>query len=375
MFPLRVAHDRFFPRGSGEKLARTTGCAETPRAALVSGDKPAQVNTMGDDEQRWRFYDFGVTQYVWDTTTGDTYKTFGRSSLFANQGPFTFELCGGRPKVVPLEGGGSCHYLDVHSNWIVRVMATDGLRQTLLQRKGCGEKPAAWMEDLQPQRVSKALVIPLPGGFKSFKGCFFWYDVPSDCSGIHISVRLEFSWLVEYIFGTNRAGECHKYAKKLRDELHNLHGWSEGHVLESSKSQKRKRPGEDRARQLDSVQGEPSWAVSMVAVFHFLSMLYCNQKWKLPCGRDCIKALLQTLLLWPLGDDRSIAFSSTRGGCDTFLTGTTVDYRILDESEITSAAERGETTATMGRRIKRTIGSSLCSKCPVIACCLRHFTR
>ena len=311
------------------------------------------MENVGD---RWRFYDFGTLQYVCDTWSGETFKVFGSSSMFADEGPFYFEVEDGRPKLVPLEGVGDgvTHFLDEHSSWDVSTMQTDdGQLQTMIQHKTCGDKPGVLIDAMQREKCSKALLIPLGCQFKPFKARCFLYGAPTLLGDIHVSVRFDFPWLVAYIFGPANIKRCHQYAQWLRRSVEEL-GWASEHVTDSVLARKKRSLDVDETHDvIDSRESGTGWSVSICGALHFLNKVMASKKWRIHCGRACLRQLMESLLLWPLDGQRAIAWRCVRSDCEVLIQGTTVDFDVLYASESERPNENGEKPVARGRPNKR----------------------
>ena len=111
--------------------------------------------------------------------------------------------------------------MDDHSSWNATHLQTDDDDEfhTVLRNTTCGDKPAMWHEDMQRHMTSKALVLPAHGGHAPFKARFLLHHAPSYCGRFLIAVRMEFTRLVDYVFGPNLTDKTSVYVAKLRNLL------------------------------------------------------------------------------------------------------------------------------------------------------------
>ena len=119
---------------------------------------------MESDPPRWRFWDFGSTQFVQDTLSGESLCAHGQGAVFTD-GPFKFVSYDNKPMLVGLEGGDEHCALHAVDEAMVNVVTIekDGEFEDHIYKvsQRCGDKPARPLRDLQIEKTCTIWRSPL----------------------------------------------------------------------------------------------------------------------------------------------------------------------------------------------------------------------
>ena len=186
--------------------------------------------------------------------------------------------------------------------------------------------------------VRKDVKLPVSGYADTFQAVFTWRAVPAKCGDKPVSLWIDFTWLLSWVYGKKGCDKAYRHVQALKEYLNSV-GLDESHVADSRRSQTRKvrRTGPEDSSAKTCVSSE--WCISMMAAILFLDRVAFDDRLgkkrlddTTPSSRA--QALLSTFLEWPRHGESDLAFDFRRTGCQLILRGSTVDHATLKQSEI-----------------------------------------
>ena len=118
--------------------------------------------------------------------------------------------------------------------------------------------------------VRKDVKLPVSGYADTFQAAFTWRAVPAKCGDKPVSLWIDFTWLLSWVYGKKGCDTAYKHVQSLKNYIDSV-GLDESHVADSRRSQmsrKSRRTGPEVSSAKTCVSSE--WCISMMAAILFL---------------------------------------------------------------------------------------------------------
>jgi hypothetical protein len=219
--------------------------------------------------RRWSLRDFGNLQFLWDSFSGEYIKVHGPGAV-TEDGPWQLVQSENCSELVSIGceeddcarlGPEEVASLRAHVNGDGELMVGD--RDEVDKSKYVPLH--AWLEANKLNVVCKALVLPIKG-YAPLKSVFSWETVPYHCGDKPVSLWMDFTWLLGFVFGKKCVTLAYRYAGYLSSYLQKL-GLDASHVSDSARSQasKRRRTGDTPSPEAKAKECS-EWRLSILAL-------------------------------------------------------------------------------------------------------------